>query len=532
MNYPKDTPYPENQTYDISDRSPNDLYNRADKGRDYGSMPSELLASKFEETNTGDDELLYIDYVRREISDWRPVEAKFEYEEARGAVNGKSATLQNRYYGHRGTAEVDKPEMFLGFGGPGDKDPRGINTEVDLKKLRLQEEARMKFIRLDKDACEQITGGGRSEGKTMADLQSQFRRNRVELKTFNRQMDGKREGLRRVYKHKSEIPKQINVQSYGDLITDVSLNPQRRANIICKEIRNTSEFRAENCDQDLEIAKYSSVCALTRKQNRKMGTVDVLSNTRGESELAESDNATLFKTSCVLVSQLIANKKESMCGGDAHDTDSANISIRKAALIANDLNIVLNAMQETDFAKSDLSLTGKGAVPQIAPHNAKSVILNHISPINHESAEIIYKTVKAGDDPIKINKNISIALSVLPENNSFVKKNLLPTISKNNNTVEDADRKESSNTASYKSLTAKVANASITNGENYKKESDDMQTKKQANAANLPNVVNKKNLKLDSLFGDNACKERRARSIGNKYMNRYMDRDGKDVIDF
>lgn len=262
--------------YDLARQGYGQIEYNVDQGLRYGDVPNTMLMEKFEETDMGNDEDQYDTYVRTEICDWTGDKgAVFEHERGRGGVNASKGILQLRANGHRGTADVEKPEIFLGFAGPEDRDPRGINVDPDMKQLRRQEAARMRFHRFTPDHSDHVTGGGISEAQVMANKQTIFRFNRDRLKIFSRQIDGRREGLRRVYENKSDIAKQVLVHSYGDYIKDYAMNPQRRANLITRNIlRDTKEWRQETSDQDYQIARYSQICRKRKTRdtyNRVLG---------------------------------------------------------------------------------------------------------------------------------------------------------------------------------------------------------------------------------------------------------------------
>src|ERR1700761_6917819 len=104
-----------------------------------GSMPNELLMSKFEETDLAPSDDYYESYARGLLTDYRPDDNKFEHEKPRSNVNQSAGKLQLQYYGHRGNADdPNHPEMYLGFDDP---DPRGINVDPDFKQLVKQERA-------------------------------------------------------------------------------------------------------------------------------------------------------------------------------------------------------------------------------------------------------------------------------------------------------------------------------------------------------------------------------------------------------
>lgn len=522
--------------YDLARQGYGQIEYNVDQGLRYGDVPNTMLMEKFEETDMGNDEDQYDTYVRTEICDWTGDKgAVFEHERGRGGVNASKGILQLRANGHRGTADVEKPEIFLGFAGPEDRDPRGINVDPDMKQLRRQEAARMRFHRFTPDHSDHVTGGGISEAQVMANKQTIFRFNRDRLKIFSRQIDGRREGLRRVYENKSDIAKQVLVHSYGDYIKDYAMNPQRRANLITRNIlRDTKEWRQETSDQDYQIARYSQIC-------RKRKTRDTYNRVLGaqasdDTKWTDGDTAKCFKAMGLLMSHMVRGKKiKSQCAdGDIDMENSKSTQDRKNAPVARDLALILRSMvaDEKTFATGDTTMTVKTGMPSRIPHLATQVVYNHIAPAHHYlNAEILYKSVKPGADMSKIKSEV-ITDSAAPlirdmttKNGKAAKRGIMRVATKNQ--IEDTDREDGAVTMNYRQkLFGKgKARADLTSGEDFKKESDDTQMRREAHKGHR--VVNPNEHVTGIEFNDNAVKERHGGHHGTKYTQRLIDRDGR-----
>lgn len=525
--------------YNLAKVRPGEMSLSLDTAMNYGQMPHSLLVSKFEETDIGEDENVYDDYARGILVDKRPDQNKFEHEEARGGVNRSSGRLQLQYYGHRGNVDGPyHPEMFLGEAGPESRDPRGSNVDPDMKQLRAQEQSRMRFIRWDKDSSEQITGGGRSESKAMEDQQTIFKVVRDRLKVFDRMIDGRTEGVRTTYKHKSSIPKQALIQSYGDYIKDYAHNPQRRANIICKQIlRDTKQFRDETADADFEIAKYSQLCrrAQTRSTHNSVATAD------HDGKFTDADSTKQFKTCGILMANIIKGKRQGLSNVKESDADFAEVResvARKTEPIARDLMLVLRAMnQDSSAGESDITMTVKTAAPTILEHLSRQVVYNHVAPAHHYlNAEVIYRSIKPGADTRKVkDKVITDASSphIRDTNTSIHKSAKMKIVSgRKLKTTEDAEKFESTSTVSYKKVLAQNGDRRlrITSGEDYAKESDNTQNRKR-NHKNY-RIVGKNDHETGITFSDNTSKERLTGGLGGKYMTRFIDRDAKSTEQF
>ena len=178
---------------------PSEISYTIDIGLRYGEMPNEALAAKFEETaDYNDGEGAYDTFARDQIRDWRPDRPRLECEEPRKSFDSKGY-LNLLHTGSRsGEEDPRHSEMFLS---ETEKDPRGIATDPDFKKLTSQEMARMKYVRWGADADNSITGGGWDP----AALNYAVRHDVVNaiaprLKIFETEKDGRREGLRREFK--------------------------------------------------------------------------------------------------------------------------------------------------------------------------------------------------------------------------------------------------------------------------------------------------------------------------------------------
>ncbi|SIP85905.1 Hypothetical protein PACV_190 [Pacmanvirus A23] len=512
-----------------------------DHDASFGSLPRSLIMSKFDETDMGNDndENSYDDYARANLTDWRPDTATFAHEAPRGAVSRTSGILNLRLHGNRGERsydEVYRPEIFDGFGGSDDRDVRGINVDPDMKELRKQHEARTRFVKCDPDTDNSITGGGRSEAQTMRDQQTIFKITRDRLKVFDRQIDGRKVGKSVTFKNKSCVPKQVLVKSYGDYIKDYATNPQRRATIICKQIlRDSQAYRDETIDQDLAVAKYSQL-GRRAKTTSKFNPMEGAAN-RTDNKFSDADSSKCYKAAGILMANIIRGKKQSVEIARKSDMDfatSQSTVARKTEPFVKDLAIVLRSIAtDAEFKTGDNTLTMKTAHPVIMEHLARQVTYNHLTPAHHYlNAEILYKSVKPGADTRKI-KNLIITDANAPEiqdlNTSVGKTAKMKMVSGAKlKTVDDADKSESQHTFNYK--TALNPNGDkrlrLTSGEEYAGESDDTQNRR-VNHQNY-RTATADDVATDMKFLDNACKERRTRGLGTKYMNRFIDRDSRE----
>lgn len=510
--------------------SPEDY--RSYRSMNYGSLPPSMLTSKFEETDIGDEEDRYDDYARGTLTDWGPDTVAFEHERHRGGVNARSGRLQAQYYGHRGDADIPyKPERFDGFIGPEDRDPRGINTDPDLKELRKQYDARMRFVQWAPDMADHITGLGRSESKVMEDHQTLFKIVRNRLKIFDRQLDGRREGLHRTFKHASAAGRQVRVQSYGDAIKDYALTPQRRAAIICREvIRGSRAWCDETADGDFAMAKYTQ----HRRQRHGAATQDRIiagADTAARVDVTETTSAA-YKT-CGLLMANIVRRKALVAASDIDMGVSRATVAAKTAPLQRDLTAILRAIgQDADFAAGKITVKGKTAAPQLAEHLATAQTHDHhLLPAHHYlNAELVYRSVRPGADLRSIkNEVVRDAHLVDGKATRAVKQAKMELLTGAKLArVEDADRNTGDLRAhSYRSGKAKVTGA--TSGAHDQLTSDSPLTQFRRTLKQNHRGPRSTDTVEQMKYGDNGSGQRHGGVMGSKYMHGFIDRDSAEL---
>jgi hypothetical protein len=419
--------------------------------------------------------------------------------------------------------------------GSEDRDPRGINTDPDMKELSKQEQSRMRFIRFSADGSDQVTGGGLSEAQVMANKQKVFRTVRGKLRIFDRQLDGRREGLRRTYKHVSPYSHEAGkVQSYGDVITDQSLNIQRTANLICKQVlRDTPAWRAETTEDNFSINQYGQ-SRRAKKCVTNNSVLDAMNS--AEADFNDADASRCYKTAGILMGNLVRVKKQSVDAGKLDiDLSTARETVsRKTAPMVRDIALVTRSTKaEMEFASSDNTQTRKNATPQLREHLARSTANDGSIPAHHYlNAEIMYKSVKPGADTRKAKDKIisdstdPLLLDMSPASRRAAKREVISGAKLN--TDDDTDKSEHMKTVSYKTLVHCNGDkrSRLTSEDGYVGVSDISQVRRPAKwnyRVEQPNDT-----VMMSEFGANAALDRHGGVMGSKYMNRFIDRDGRD----
>jgi hypothetical protein len=378
------------------------------RGGRYGEMPYDALAEKFEETDIGDEEERYETFARQTLTNWTSDAPSMEHEAPRGAVDRRKGFLNLRYGGHRGeTDDPAHPELMLGFHGPEDKDPRQASLDPDFKKAKGQWDARMRFHRFSDAEPMNTTGGTISEERVIKNRVKLFKQVKDRLQVFSSQKDGRRNPLRRAFQKKHVgNSTDIAIQSYGDLITDQSLNPQRRATILSNQIiRNTAWYHQNTTDHEFNVAQYGNV---GRKSMSRTGKVAVGAMVDGSETAAQmkshptEDLTKCYKALAILMTNVIAARQnlQGAAVGDTTYTDEYGNQFRSQAKLTRDLIKVMRQITgDGSYAESDLSMGYSQMTPKQRKHLLRLVSFNH-AVSEHEllTAFKMYRSVTPAKD--------------------------------------------------------------------------------------------------------------------------------------
>jgi hypothetical protein len=502
--------------------------------REFGTMEDSMIIDMFEETNVDyNEEEIYDSYARTTLQDRTPDKNKMEYEEPRGGVNQNAGILQLHYNGHRGEADTPyMPEIFTGFMGGSDRDPRGINQDPDFKQLSKQEEARMRFVRFSKDDSRFVIDGHRAERRELADKQTIFKINRDRLRVFDRQLDGRTSGKSgTLHDDKSNVCKQVVIQSYGDRVLDAALTPQRKATLMCNNIiRDSKEYRDSATDQDMDYMRYTLGCkkakAMSSENKSKTAATTIDTTNFGSSDKSKSFKAVglLMKNACQARHNMIAD-------GDIDMSQSRNTVSAKTAPIARDISLITkNIKQEGEFSASSGTQSRKTATPQDRNHTANVVDNDrYLNEMHYNNALTISKAAKHGNIRDAANNIITDAKQVKEKAEARPGKSANPSSrgGLDPNVDYDTDQSNSMNTYQYKASArvVKENKVNVENWENFAYSSDISQSRKtpgQAMDNSLGNVVD-----YDAQFSANLSKERHSGGLGKKYMVGMTEEDGR-----
>lgn len=561
-------------------------------GMPYGDMPYSALTSKFEETllpegsgPPAESGSQYTDYARGLMMDRRPDENLFEHERSRGATNRSTGRIQLQYYGHRGNAsDPAHPELFLGFAGPENRDPRGINVDPNMGKFRAQEEARGRYFRFSKDHADFTTSGRRSETREIADMQALNKAVKSRLKVFSSQLDGRREGLRRMYTHKSAAGSTQKVASYGELIADDALTPTKRAFVVSgKLLRDTHAYRNGCRDTDFhahwygatrggarplpagaraghtatdgdwdkaragklyksalsvlmgELARHEAELDADRAESgsvaRGKGTADESGNLRAAMSNREADSE--FSTG--RSGEGRRRGRNGPAGGvlfgadeqDYADSESRADPVKSAAL--KDVSLILEALRmDSDFGGSSdapvrklaARLEGRGGTG--ARKSEQDTEQRHLA-----LADAIYKAAASGSDLRAIAADIAIdaEMGATTETNARRKGGGAGRHRRGDGGTRIEVNGEERATVNFRPLLAAVAGAAATGGEEFRGKSRGVRDVKTLVGA--PGGV-ERDPADEVKWGDNRKKERFIGKHGGKFTRREIDFDAAD----
>lgn len=493
-------------------------------GLPYGDMPPEALMSKFDETSDiyTDCDTMYDFYARETLTDRRPDDPTFAYEEPRQSISNKGY-LNLIHYGTRSGSQVAHPEIFLGLT---EGEPRGIATDPDYKELRKQHEARNRFKFLGPDADNSITGGGWNEAQVQESKQKTFKEMKPRLRIFSTGKDGRREGIRRMYQCVSDMQNITDEKKYGDVIKDWAVNPQRNTVILSnKTIRNSKMYQQFTTDHEFQIAHYGDACRKRNYFNRHQALTDV----EADYEFNEQDMSKCFKAVGVLMGQACKNTTPDMDYGEHTLTQT-----RKQAVFEADIVKILDAItNDADFHDQDKTIQSKTAPRKQPKHGKLTTDANHTTPANVLiNGMLMSKGVKESSDLSKIRKNMvttpndpNINCKIDDINSGNKGKTKHPTIITGKRHSEIIVDGESVMVPHYKSCKplGNTKRKQNTSHDGEYQQSTNTQTRRTSTTQyRNPSAYDNNH---DMQFSTNTYKDRHIAPMGNKYTMREVDTD-------
>ncbi len=466
---------------DYEKEYPTDISYDLDVALPYGEMPDEALMAKFESTNDGSTEYDYHYFARNNLKDRRPDNATFAHEEPRKSISNKGYLNLVHYGGRGGDESPAHPEIFTGFT---ETEPRRTATDPDYNELRLQHDSRMRFVRWDNGNSDHSISDGRWRDNQIRDAKKQmFKEVKPRMRIFTTAKDGRREGLRRSFQHKSLIERITDSKKYGDLIKSDALNPTRKTASLSNHIHNgLSMYNRHAPDHEFEVAKYG-FDTRKRKLNSTENKIQMYEGqSRYDSEviLCDAEKSAAYKSIGVLMGKAVNCKK--MQANDVEYAVSNDAQIRKLGEIKGEIEQTLVKIKhETDLKQADDAQVRKYGAKQGTEHMNNMQTPDSSKPDSHLfNAQLMYKALKPGADYTAIKRQIKTddkSAKLLLE--SKAKKSGLKNAKTGQRNNKAETYTESMETHKYKTSKRLVAKRKdMTNGEGFAQISKEYQVRK------------------------------------------------------
>lgn len=513
----------------------------------FGAMPYDMLTAKFEETNYYNEDD-YDDYARRVLTDKGSDKTLFESGEPYRNISGAAGRVQLQYYGHRGYADDPAhPEMFLGFGGPEEHDPRGINTDPDMSKIANESRKRARFQYLSPDMSDHVTGGSRSETQVISDMVKARALANKRLKVFSRELDGRREGLNRVFKQPSRIKLKDITKKYGEFIQDRAMNPRNRAVKISQQIIRDSE--AYRLGTLARIDTQPEGCNLRGPGAYKMKSTGVWESKEQAGNFGASSQNAPKKALMILAADLIeqkrtlANLKNSDHESSATGVDTTTkTEIRKTKSRIDKIESLMHQItHDINMSDAGLAAIRRGAHEnQAKSNNAANNRADNDDYVESASTYAVnvavqaYKSVIGGDIGLTRRRAAPDDVEARTFNDAEGRKGgvnktkylgdktLTGTIELDGKSVSTKVYKHLNMKApgpGSKDVVQEVLNAHHLQTE-YRKTGHAQQDTKFAGGRSVQQGEKRR--------GDNTTLERHGGALGKKYMRKYMERETQD----
>lgn len=512
-------------------KTPSEITYSIDIGGRYGKMPSEALVAKFEQTDMGNEEMLYDNHARSVIMSWNTPDAPgLESDEIRKSYSNKGY-LNLLHRGGRGEEnEPRHPEIFLELT---DREPRRTATDPDYRELRKQHEARMRYVRLHADADNSITGGywdelsvGKAKKLAMSLMKPRFMQ-------FTTSYDGRREGMRRSYEYRqSDVDLAQDQKEFGEIIETGALTPQRHTTILSNtDVRSTRLYQQNTTDHLFQVSMYGEGRrGLLFANNERIRGAGYF-----ETDLGNSDRTKTVKSAGILMGKIVRAKSDVARSGQMNEYNDAVLTqARKSQVLRSDLNAALRDIaQEQIFTQAYGTMprkTGPGMDRIGETSVATQIDADGAKPAHHYvNAELVYKAVhEEGKNRRKAMDNV-----ITDDSHAPIREDLENLHAKGrrqhraakHNTPGDSKFEvdgESITPTTYKRAPGRT-NANhrkVQNRDGDLGNSDRTQNRRVNH--NTGKITGRGKVRHDIAFLDNTKKERHVAPMGTKYLRREM----------
>ncbi len=501
--------------------------NRAHRGytikHPYGDMPKHLLMSKFEETNTADDEQAFDNYARGTITNWGPETQAFENEGTRRRATAAYGIVNHRYGGDALRGKQGAPrhsELFIGHIGKEDRDPRSIMNDPDMTQLAEQNKKRMRFMNWGVDTANEqvLIDGNRGEYRIDADKQEMYKEVRKRLKIFSQNRDAGRIGMRTFYKNthqlklqEGEVDPAIGERVGGYL--DVVQKSGRMFNDLCS-LQNQAWYRETANDQDLAAAKYSQI-------GRKLGphnSLNTAAATVSEDVFKQHEVNKNYQIAALVMASMADAIKNTKFDADLSE-GKVNAEYSGGHMLPADVSLIIREIvQGTQLAESDTSKSFKTSSLK-SIQQIKTIMQDHDVPV--EVATIIHYTQTHPGNLSGINKNSLVSIvTEMAERDPVIAAGLKPSSVRSSTWQKELTEVKINGrelaAAKYAAAMMPLHNfrGGYVNPEDFKKESDDSQFGRTQHATFKNQTA--QDTRTDNKFEENNYIERHGRPMGEK----------------
>lgn len=223
-----------------------------------GEIPIVEYLRKLEQTCVYEPENMVDQHNRRTLKDRTP-EAPTLASDLTRRDNHSKEILSLRHNFARTAAEPIHPDLMLGFT---DRDPRGMATDPNMRKVALQSATRMKFKDLKNDNLSdaQITGGNRSNQTIIKDFRATVSGAKKRWNWFSTSLDGR---ANRVIMPSRSTNKRSNAELVEDQTQHLSVNDSSQAtrDRVIKLSNDLPIGSRTTVSHKFDIADYSQVRA-------------------------------------------------------------------------------------------------------------------------------------------------------------------------------------------------------------------------------------------------------------------------------
>lgn len=227
-----------------------------------GTIPYDEYLRKIQQTDLREDPNQYENYLRKQLSDFRPDDPFFESDQVRdpndrGSGFGSRERLSLRYSGARSEEEPYLPDgTFLDHEFM-ERDPRGTQNTPDFASARKQREARGKFIKFYNDEDFSVPETGVNPVQMVALIRGAQQQFKDRFKNFDESMDSWHNGsaaLRGSDSHVAMVTTDGTIVNLADATQALRQDP---VNVLSN--RTAAMLRHTAADHRVKTSKYGIV---------------------------------------------------------------------------------------------------------------------------------------------------------------------------------------------------------------------------------------------------------------------------------